>query len=173
MDHLPPPEIVPLGTTTRTRSDLDAYIEQISPHFDALSYDVLDNNCNHMSERIALFLVGSRLPARVGDCPGRMMSASQKKVLRGVLERLKAQVHAGREQTADAPHCTTWAPQTPPSLEGWLSEWRAQLHAWALGLPAATVSSLRHCGFFLAGALAAKFEGIWLGLNLLHLVEVR
>ena len=47
-----------IGTTEKTRSDLDAFLNTISHQFSMTTYDLINNNCNNFSDVVCRFLTG-------------------------------------------------------------------------------------------------------------------
>lgn len=43
---------------------LDEFLEDLKPRFNAATYDLLKNNCNHFSDELAQLLVGTGIPVR-------------------------------------------------------------------------------------------------------------
>lgn len=57
-----PVKEIPLGNTELSKQDLETYIESIGEMFTSASYDIFKNNCNHYSNNLSEFLVGSHIP---------------------------------------------------------------------------------------------------------------
>jgi len=86
-----PTKSLRLGCTLCGRQELAMKLEEIDVDFQPELYDVLDHNCNDLSDRLSLFLLGRRIPNSVRLLPDRLMDAPVAKVLRPVLNRILSQ----------------------------------------------------------------------------------
>jgi desumoylating isopeptidase 1 len=63
MSHsLNPVRVVDLGTTRKTRGELEEYLRSINNLFSPMSYDLLRNNCNNFTDTVSVFLTGQHIP---------------------------------------------------------------------------------------------------------------
>ena len=75
------------GTTTKTKEEFEEYLKTLDDVYNAETYHIYKNNCNHFTNAIALYLCGKPLPEDIVD---------QYKVLQGtpfgnwVISRLDA-----------------------------------------------------------------------------------
>lgn len=69
-----PVEVVPLGTTSVPLERLETFLRQISPRFTAMTYDLLNNNCNNFSNELSMFLLGTGIPRHILDLPNEALS---------------------------------------------------------------------------------------------------
>lgn len=84
----PPRRTLVLGRTLRQREELHAYIvDELKPVFSRSAYDAARNNCNHFTDRVAMYLVGKHIPDEVLRQPELMMKTNLGRVLRPVLNR--------------------------------------------------------------------------------------
>eukprot|EP00929_Paragymnodinium_shiwhaense_P019027 TRINITY_DN13099_c1_g2_i1.p1 TRINITY_DN13099_c1_g2~~TRINITY_DN13099_c1_g2_i1.p1 ORF type:complete len:432 (-),score=109.51 TRINITY_DN13099_c1_g2_i1:51-1346(-) len=85
----PPRRAIHLGTTLRHREELHAFIvDELKPSFSREAYDAARNNCNHFTDRLALFLVGKHIPEEILAQPQLMMNTALGRALRPVLTKL-------------------------------------------------------------------------------------
>ena len=49
-----------IGVTSKSKSDLQAYLMSIHNRFNAATYDLIRNNCNNFSDTVSQFLTGER-----------------------------------------------------------------------------------------------------------------
>lgn len=84
----PPQRKIVLGRTLRQRDELHAYIvDDLKPIFCRQAYDAARNNCNHFTDRLAMFLVGKHIPEEVLKQPELVMNTNVGRVLRPFLNR--------------------------------------------------------------------------------------
>lgn len=84
-----PREVVNLGYTLRQRDELHAFIvDELKPIFNREAYDAAQNNCNHFTDRVSMFLVGRHIPEEVLDQPQLILDTNLGRALRPVLNRL-------------------------------------------------------------------------------------
>jgi len=83
-----PRQQIVLGTTLRQRDELHSYIvSELKREFTRDLYDAARNNCNHFSDRIAMFLVGKHIPEDVLTQPMLMMKTGIGRALRPIVSR--------------------------------------------------------------------------------------
>eukprot|EP00930_Biecheleria_cincta_P002071 TRINITY_DN10311_c1_g3_i2.p1 TRINITY_DN10311_c1_g3~~TRINITY_DN10311_c1_g3_i2.p1 ORF type:complete len:495 (+),score=90.72 TRINITY_DN10311_c1_g3_i2:147-1631(+) len=83
-----PREAVSLGYTLRQRDELHAFIvDELKPIFNREAYDAAQNNCNHFTDRVSMFLVGRHIPEEVLDQPQLILDTNLGRALRPVLNR--------------------------------------------------------------------------------------
>eukprot|EP00966_Prymnesium_polylepis_P141606 3270262-Prymnesium_polylepis.1 len=89
---MPACEVIQLGSTAKTESELSAFLAQISPRFTAATYDLLRHNCNHFSNEVAQFLTGGTgsVPARIVNIADEALSTPQGAALRQMIETLQS-----------------------------------------------------------------------------------
>ena len=54
-----------LGTTELEITDLELFIDSISSEFSPEKYNLFENNCNHFSNSVSEFLVGTPIPIEI------------------------------------------------------------------------------------------------------------
>jgi hypothetical protein len=69
-----PVQVVPLGTTSVPMERFEDFLQQISPRFTTMTYDLLRNNCNNFSNELSMFLVGTGIPQHILDLPNEALS---------------------------------------------------------------------------------------------------
>ena len=67
-------DVHPLGTTSKTKSELEAFLRSIAHRFTAETYQMLRHNCNTFSNEVANFLLGSGIPRYIIDLPGEVIN---------------------------------------------------------------------------------------------------
>jgi hypothetical protein len=95
---MPTCEIIPLGRTTKSMAEVDAFLRELSPRFTADTYNLLSHNCNHFSNELAHFLTGGTggVPARIVNVADEALSAPQGQQLRMMLESMQANMAAAQ-----------------------------------------------------------------------------
>ncbi len=96
---LQPCEILELGTTNKTEEQLMAFLREIQPQFTQATYNLLTHNCNHLANRIALFLTEERagVPDRIVNIANEALSTPQGQNLRAIIEQFDANMRANNE----------------------------------------------------------------------------
>lgn len=81
-----PKKVINLGVTLWRQSELHKYIvDELKPVFHRETYDIVQNNCNHFTDRLCLFLLGKHLPEEVLEQTGVLTSSTTIRMLRPVL----------------------------------------------------------------------------------------
>eukprot|EP01083_Nonionella_stella_P174027 602134_1 len=55
-------DVIPMGTTSKTEGEFDAFLEGITPRFKREHYSLLSHNCNTFTNECVEFLTGKHLP---------------------------------------------------------------------------------------------------------------
>lgn len=77
-----------LGSTLRLQDDFHTFIvDELRPSFCPEAYDAAKNNCNHFSDRLAMYLVGKHIPDDILRQPDLVLNTKVGQVLRPVLNR--------------------------------------------------------------------------------------
>lgn len=104
MFGLSPVERVTLGTTSRTKDEIRAWLRSVSGQYTQASYDLFTNNCNHFSAALAAFLGVSPVPSRITDIPSRVLATPMGgmigEMMRGMQGRMAASGAASDPFTA-------------------------------------------------------------------------
>lgn len=81
-----------LGSTLRQKDELHAFIvDELKPTFSREAYDAARNNCNHFTDKVAMWLVGKHIPEEVIRQPDILMQTGLGRTLRPILTRLLGQ----------------------------------------------------------------------------------
>ena len=73
-NNLPPQQLLHLGNTTKTRSELESYLRTIRHLYSMQTYDLINNNCNNFSDAVVKFLTSDSgnaigIPSYIVDLP--------------------------------------------------------------------------------------------------------
>jgi desumoylating isopeptidase 1 len=74
-NNLPPVQTLMIGSTSKTVSELDAFLASIHSRFTAHTYDLIRNNCNNFSNEVCQFLTGQGIPSFIIDLPNIVFSS--------------------------------------------------------------------------------------------------
>lgn len=81
-----PEKVLHLGTTLWRQSELHKFIvDDLKPVFHRGTYDIIDNNCNHFTNRVSQYLLGKALPDEVLEQPACLKSSAAVRTLRPIL----------------------------------------------------------------------------------------
>lgn len=81
-----PKKVLNLGLTLWRQSELHKYIvDELKPIFHRETYDVVQNNCNHFTNRLSVFLLGKQLPDEVLEQTGVLNTSATIRMLRPIL----------------------------------------------------------------------------------------
>jgi hypothetical protein len=58
MQGIAPVQMLNMGETLKTRSELESYLRTINNRFTQATYDLIRNNCNNFSDTVVNFLIG-------------------------------------------------------------------------------------------------------------------
>jgi len=82
-----PTKVINLGFTLWRQDELHDYIvAELQPIFKREFYDHITNNCNHFSDRLCMYLLGTRLPNEVLQQTEHLMKLTTVKLLRPFLQ---------------------------------------------------------------------------------------
>lgn len=96
-----PTKVIHLGFTLWNVNEFHAFIvHELQPIFHRETYDVINNNCNHFTDRLAQYLVGDRLPEEVLSQSQRLMKLTTVHALRPMLNMLLRDYVVSRDSTA-------------------------------------------------------------------------
>jgi hypothetical protein len=88
---IPTCEVLNLGETTKTREELEAYINsQLVKEFNEENYTFLTHNCNHYADAVAKFLLnGTGLPSKIVNIAEEALSEPKAQPLRVMIENME------------------------------------------------------------------------------------
>eukprot|EP00928_Gymnodinium_smaydae_P078994 TRINITY_DN63026_c0_g1_i1.p1 TRINITY_DN63026_c0_g1~~TRINITY_DN63026_c0_g1_i1.p1 ORF type:complete len:635 (+),score=150.12 TRINITY_DN63026_c0_g1_i1:128-2032(+) len=99
-----PTRTVHLGYTLWRQQELHEYVvSELKPLFHRGTYDVITNNCNHFSDRVAMYLVGRHVPDEVLHQPKFLLQSNFVRVLRPMMNWYLRDRVAAREKGKDLP----------------------------------------------------------------------
>lgn len=84
-----PKEVLSLGSTYVTEDIFNDFLDELRNHdemkYDAIKYDLFDNNCNHFTDTLLEFLVGKNLEDRILKLPQEVLNSANGAMLRQML----------------------------------------------------------------------------------------
>ena len=89
MNGLSPCQMLHLGDTDKTQSELEAYLGTINHQYTQQTYDLINNNCNNFSNTVALFLLNTGIPSHIVDLPRIVFSTPGGMMLRPMIESMQ------------------------------------------------------------------------------------
>jgi hypothetical protein len=81
-----------LGDTSKTESELSAFLRSINHRFTQETYDLLNNNCNNFSDEVSRFLLGLGIPTHIVDLPRIVFSTPGGAMLRPMIEGMQQNI---------------------------------------------------------------------------------
>ncbi|KAM3402120.1 hypothetical protein ACQJBY_006207 [Aegilops geniculata] len=99
-----PARVEHFGVTHVTKEDFEDFLQEISPRYTPETYNLLSNNCNHFSNEVVKFLVGSAVPSYILDQPKEAMKSPIGALIMPMIQGLETTMKAGA------------APQQPPQF---------------------------------------------------------
>uniref|UniRef100_A0A452YDM7 PPPDE domain-containing protein n=1 Tax=Aegilops tauschii subsp. strangulata TaxID=200361 RepID=A0A452YDM7_AEGTS len=99
-----PARVEHFGVTHVSKEDFEGFLQEISPRYTPETYNLLSNNCNHFSNEVVKFLVGSTVPSYILDQPKEAMKSPIGALIMPMLQGLETTMKAGA------------APQQPPQF---------------------------------------------------------
>lgn len=83
-----PTKIQRLGLTIKTAEEFRSHLSRtLDQEFTEVRYDVLDWNCNHFTDKVAVYLLEQQIPDEIRLQPERAMNAPMVKMLRPMLNQ--------------------------------------------------------------------------------------
>lgn len=102
-----------LGNTEKSYGEFSQFLSSIMREMSIATYHLLDNNCNHFSDRCSMFLVGRHIPRHILELPQQAMSSPLGPMLRPIIDSMQTaivQQSIGHEWTSATANAT---PTTP------------------------------------------------------------
>lgn len=91
---LQPTEKVELGTTTKTRAQLQEFLSSIKSKYTHQTYDLFHNNCNNFSDEVCHFLLGKGIPAHITGLPAEVLATPLGQVIKPMVEGMQRSMAA-------------------------------------------------------------------------------
>lgn len=84
-----PREVIDMGETYVTEDIFHDFLDELRNHedlkYDAVKYDIFDNNCNHFTDVLLDFLVGKNLEDRILKLPQQVLNSPNGQILRQMI----------------------------------------------------------------------------------------
>jgi hypothetical protein len=100
-NQLQPVQVLGMDSTTKTMQELEAYLGSIHSRFTAMTYDLINNNCNNFADTVCRFLVGHGIPSHIVDLPRIVFSTPGGAMLRPMIEGMQANIRQQHGQGLD------------------------------------------------------------------------
>ncbi|CAK0910412.1 unnamed protein product [Prorocentrum cordatum] len=107
-----PTEVVDLGVTLRSSAEVDEMLDKLDAEFQPEKYDVFRHNCNDLSDKLVLYLLGRHIPDSVRLLTERLAKSSLVRVLAPLLNRV-----LGARHESNAKASLTHAPSLVDALQ--------------------------------------------------------
>ena len=114
--HGAPQEVRPMGSTHVPRAVLLEWVEASRADFSRSTYSLLHHNCNHFSDALLRFLVGSGVPAHIKDLPQEVLSTPLGALLGPALESLEQELRTAGSSPLARPAAPLAAPPVSAPL---------------------------------------------------------
>lgn len=101
MNGLRPCQMIHLGETQRTQSELESYLRSINHQYTQQTYDLINNNCNNFSNTVAMFLLNIGIPTHIVDLPRIVFSTPGGMMLRPMIESMQSGISQNGGQSMD------------------------------------------------------------------------
>lgn len=83
-----------LGSTTKTASELHAFLRTIEEKYNQGTYSLFHNNCNNFSDDVAKFLLGGvGIPADIIELPAQVLSTPMGQALAPMYQSMQQRMH--------------------------------------------------------------------------------
>eukprot|EP00928_Gymnodinium_smaydae_P067510 TRINITY_DN504_c0_g2_i1.p1 TRINITY_DN504_c0_g2~~TRINITY_DN504_c0_g2_i1.p1 ORF type:complete len:396 (+),score=74.92 TRINITY_DN504_c0_g2_i1:124-1311(+) len=83
-----PVKVLPLGTTLRRLSEFQTFlVDELKPAFSKDTYDTATNNCNHFTDRVAMYLCGKHIPDDILSQPETMLNTGLGRAVAPILNK--------------------------------------------------------------------------------------
>lgn len=89
MNQLPPDQVLEMGTTSKSMSELENFLRTIQHRFTNATYDLINNNCNHFANVVCQFLTGHGIPDHIVNLPSIVFSTPGGMMLRPMIEGMQ------------------------------------------------------------------------------------
>lgn len=106
-----PVKEIALGVTEVSKEEIDDYVLGVQEQFSAQTYDIFKNNCNHYSNNLAEFLVGSEIPAEYLNQAKEFENTPIGNFIKSMNEAMKNQVVSNHQGMNLPPQHNLQAPQ--------------------------------------------------------------
>jgi len=96
-----PSQLLDMGMTTKSKEELENYLRTIQSRFTAMTYDLINNNCNNFSDVVCNFLTGHGIPTHIVDLPRIVFSTPGGAMLRPMIEGMQNNIRQQHSHTLD------------------------------------------------------------------------
>jgi PPPDE putative peptidase domain len=90
-----PIEVLHLGNTGKTLSDVLAFVDSLKPKYSPEAYHLFDLNCNHFSKELVHFLVGEKFPVYIEEIPQRVKQTPMGESIYRMMSSMQQQTPSG------------------------------------------------------------------------------
>ncbi|XP_044970561.1 uncharacterized protein KIAA0754-like [Hordeum vulgare subsp. vulgare] len=113
-----PARVEHFGVTHVAKEDFEGFLQEMSPRYTPETYNLLTNNCNHFSNEVVKFLVGSTIPSYILDQPKEAMKSPIGALIMPMIQGLETTLRAGAAiQPPQSVLAPAAAAQTQPSTK--------------------------------------------------------
>ncbi|KAJ1303148.1 hypothetical protein OPQ81_011349 [Rhizoctonia solani] len=108
--HGQPLQIIDFGETAIDEETFNDYLNEISEHYTADKYHLLDFNCNSFTNDVIGFLTGQHIPSWIRDLPANFLSTPFGASLRPMIDNMFRRPTPGATPPPGTPQTTAPAP---------------------------------------------------------------
>lgn len=87
-----PNQMLEMGQTTKTKSELEYFLRSVSHLYSMTTYDLINNNCNNFADAVCKFLTGHGIPTHIVDLPRIVFSTPGGQMLRPMIESMQQNI---------------------------------------------------------------------------------
>jgi len=98
---LPAQQVLEMGYTTKSKAELEDYLRTIQHRFTAMTYDLINNNCNNFADVVCNFLTGHGIPTHIVDLPRIVFSTPGGAMLRPMIEGMQNNIRQQQGHALD------------------------------------------------------------------------
>eukprot|EP01138_Halocafeteria_seosinensis_P002820 gb/GECG01002881.1/.p1 GENE.gb/GECG01002881.1/~~gb/GECG01002881.1/.p1 ORF type:complete len:516 (+),score=56.80 gb/GECG01002881.1/:1-1548(+) len=86
---LRPVKVLELGNTTKSKQELESFLNSIRHRYTAATYDLFNHNCNHFTDEVSRFLLGHGIPSEIVQLPQTVLNSQLGQMLRPMIDQME------------------------------------------------------------------------------------
>ncbi|KAM0071260.1 putative PPPDE peptidase domain-containing protein [Helianthus debilis subsp. tardiflorus] len=90
-----PLQAIDLGVTKVQKDEFESYLKKISPRYTQETYNIMKHNCNHFSNEVVQFLVGTTIPEYILNLPNEVANSPLAPFMMPLINNLEGTLREG------------------------------------------------------------------------------
>lgn len=161
-NNLPVQKLINVGTTNRTRSDLEQYLRSVRHLYSMHTYDLINNNCNNFSDAVVRYLTSETsnvgIPSYIVDLPRIAFSTPGGQMLRPMIEGMQNNIRNQTQGSLDPFGATNGGGSIEAHSSVTSSSYSSSPFAPSYSTPVTSAQQIQHVSSTTEAITSANFE---------------